>query len=252
MVYKASAQEIYFCSNISDKGEPIGASVSWTLSDKGGYIYIYYTNHKKHIKSKSLIARIMKKTGGNYVNYERRAMELENDNTFASLDYQFIEAGNYKVTVQDNTGKDLAISYLTIITINKAEPNAIDSLTRDRQTAEHSKDPARGYYHARTIFCKTILNGLPTDTGSVFAAGEVNVIVVNNQPLAADSMIVDVFKKGYESEKYPIYITTKTMKIDRNQNRAGFILNIDQTGQYKIVSYNGRSQTISEGYLTIR
>jgi len=253
-INNAGAQEIYFCSHISDQGTPIGASKSWTLGDNGGYIYILCSNHKKHIKSKSLIAHIMKKYNGQYMNYEKRAMELQLDNTIATLDYQFTEEGNYLVSIEDNTGKQLAVNDLSIKLIKKSTLNTPDSVPdiKGAGILKNSKDPMRSYYHARTIFCKTIINGLPSDSSAVFPAGEVNVVVINDHSLESDSMFVDVFKKGYETEKYPIYITTKTIKIDRNKNQAGLTLSFDQTGQYKVVAYNNRSQTISEGYLTIR
>ncbi len=242
---KAVAQDIYFCSSYTNEGKPVGASKSWSLDKNGGYVFILFNSHKRHIKAKSLVIQLMKKTGSQYQRYEKRAMELHLDKNWAILDYQFTEAGDYDAIVQDKTGKELGSDFVTI----KLAPKTEDSTG---SIWKNEVDPTRNYYHAKTIFCKSILNGNPVDSGSVFPYGEINVIIRNDQALATDSIIVDVFKKGYESEKYPIYMTTKNFRIDKSLPDASFSLVFDQTGQYKIVAYNNRSQTIAIGYISVR
>ncbi len=245
-----SAQDIYFCSNYTDNGEPVGASKSWILDQNGGDIYILFNNQNKHIKTKSIVAHILKQSGSKYLNYEKRAMDIKNENTWAILDYQFIEGGNYQVSIEDNTGKILATDNLNIEIRNISE-NLSMGTGRNKNDTVH-KDPDKDYYHATTVFSKSLVNGKPEDIGSIFTAGEVNVFIQNDKPLETDSLIVDVFKKGFETEKYPIYITTKNIAIKLSQKEAGFILNFNETGRYKVVVYNSRSQKISEGYLSIR
>ena len=127
-----------------------------------------------------------------------------------------------------------------------------DSGTDAQQNPVSRKDPDRSYYNAKTIFCRTIVNTNPVDTGSIFKAGELNIDIVNDKPILSDTMIVDVFKKGYETGKYNIYITSKNFWIDGSQQSVNFPLSLDQTGEYKVITYNRRSQTISLGYVTIR
>jgi hypothetical protein len=110
----ARSPDIYFCSNYTDQGAPIGASGTWNLGTNGGFVYILFSNHNKTIKSKSLIAHIMKQAGDNYRNYENRAIKIQNDKTWAVLDYQFTESGNYEVAIQDNDGKELVKGYLIV------------------------------------------------------------------------------------------------------------------------------------------
>ncbi len=248
------AQEIVFCSNYDSKGEPVGASNTWNLDEKGGYVYVLFYNHNKRIKSKKLILNIRKKSGNIYRNYEKRAMEIQSNRTWALLDYQFTEAGNYKCTVQDYEGKELAMNDLTIILKTRTEPENEQNppTINHQQNRVLHKDPDRSYYNAKTIFCRSIVNMVPTNTGSVFKAGELSVEVVNDRPLYTDTMIVDVFKKGFETEKYPIYVTSKNFWIDGSLESAYFSLNLNETGEYKVICYNRRSQTISQGYVTIR
>jgi hypothetical protein len=249
----SNAQDIFFCSNYTTKGVAVDTSKTWKLYEKGGYVYVLFSNHHRAIKSKKLILNIREKSGNFYRNYEKRAMDIQNSRTWALLDYQFIEAGNYECSVQDYEGKILATNDITITL--KIQPKIenekkADTITRPIQTKEN--DPDKSYYNAKTIFCRSIINNIPSDTGSVFRPGELNVEIVNDKALASDSMIVDVFKKGYETEKYPIYITSKNFWIDGSQQSAVFLLNLDQTGEYKIITYNRRSQAISVGFVTIR
>lgn len=249
-----NAQDIYFCSNYTTDGLPAGPLKTWHLGENGGYVYILFNNHKKHIKSKNLIVNITKKTGNTYQNYETKTMDLQPIKTWAVLDYQFTEPGNYKFTVISSKGKDLTTDSVQIFLDKSASTGNPDS-AENQKSGMGSKpisDPDRSYYNAKIVFYKQGNNGNPADTGSVFRAGELNISVVNDQPLATDTMIVDVFKKGYETEKYPIYVTSKNFWIDGSQNKASFTINLDQTGEYKIITYNRRSQTISEAYVTIR
>ena len=208
---------------------------------------------------------VMKQTRKIYKNYEKRVMKLQNSRTWAVLDYQFTEPGNYEVIVKDKNGKSLATNYLAVSQGSSDVKNSKDTDSQQNEKANQktmqfkidsmvaqNKDPDRSYYNAKTIFCRSASNGIPKDTGSVFRAGVVNVEVMNDKALMSDSMTVDVFKKGYATEKYPIYVTSKNFRIDAMQNKAYFALNFDQTGEYKIVSYNRRSQMISEGFVTIR
>ena len=248
--FHTNAQNIFFCSDYNSKGEPIGATKTWNIDEKGRYVYVVFSNHNKVIKSKKLTLNIRKKSGTVYRNYEKRVMKIQSGRTWALLDYQFTEAGDYEVSVMDNQGKVLSTYNFPV--------NLKTTATEDKTSTENLpnkgplKDPDRGYYKAETIFSKLIADGTRADTGSVFRAGELNVEIVNNGPLASDTMIVDVFKKGYETEKYPIYVTSKNFWIDGGQNKASFSLNLDQTGEYKVITYNRRSQTISEGFVTIR
>ena len=226
------AQQVYFCSSYSEEGVPKDASVNWNLGKNGGYIYILYSNKNRHIKSKTLIVTVLKQSKKDYSNYEKKVMPVRNNKNWAVLDYQFIEAGKYAVSVQDKNGKELARNYLTIHLKNR------DTVT------------AKSYYNAITKFSKP--GGMPKDTGAVFGTGEVNVLIMNDKPLKTDSIIIDVFKKGYETEKYSIYVTTKYLPISNEDKVIQFDLEFDQSGQYKISSYNRRSQKISEGFVTIR
>jgi len=250
----ANGQDIYFCSNYAADGSPVGANKTWHLGENGGYVYILFSSHKKRIKSKSLIVNIMQKSGNTYRNYETKTMDLQTVKTWAVLDYQFTESGTYKFTVIDSKGKDLATESVVII-LDKGRITENTNGAEDQKAGIDSKsisDPDRSYYKAKIIFYRSGINSNPDDTGSVFRAGELNITVINDRPLASDTMIVDVFKKGYETEKYPIYVTSKNFWIDGSQNKASFTINLDQTGEYKIITYNRRSQTISEAYVTIR
>src|SRR6185437_10614180 len=197
-----------------------------------------FSNHNKRIKGKSLVLNVLKQSGKDYKNYEKRAMKLGNSGTWALLDYQFIEPGNYEVIAKDNKGNNLATNYISIILNGKSDT----SKPQIKQKQFTGKDPDRDYYNARTIFCRSVVNDDPVDSGSVFRAGEVHVEIINDKALASDSMTVDVFKKGFDTEKFPIYVTTKNMRIDGAQKKVYFVLTFDQTGEYKVKCYNRRSQ----------
>ena len=250
MMGRAAAQDIYFCSDYTIKGEPIGAAKTWNLDTQGRYVYILFSNHNKRIKSSNLVMNLLKQTWKTaaYKNYEKRVMKLQTSGTWAVLDYQFIEPGSYEVIVKDKNGNSLATNYITVILKNSRQAEK----GKDTSKQQIGKDPDRSYYNAKTIFCRSVVNDIPTDTGSVFRAGEVNVEIINDKALASDSMTVDVFKKGFDTEKFPIYVTSKNFRIDAMQNKAFFVLTFDQTGEYRVMCYNRRSQMISVGFVTIR
>lgn len=227
------AQQVSFCSSYSDNGVPKDPSTSWKLGKNGGYIYIIYAGKGKHIKSKSLNIYILKQNNTAYMPYEKKLVPVRSTKNWAVLDYQFIEPGNYEVVVKDYNNKELASNHLSIHMPNEERMHA------------------SGYYHAVTRFSK-VVDGVPADSGTVLAAGQVEILVVNNKSLATDSITIDIFKKGYQTEKYSIYVATKVLVIQDSDRLFRFYYSFDQSGQYKVSAYNRKGEKISDGYVTIR
>ena len=101
-------------------------------------------------------------------------------------------------------------------------------------------------------FCETVEDAKPVKEGTVFKSGQVYVYLMNDKALSTDSIIVDVMKKAYETEKFTIYITTKYYGVNSELRGTFFPLDFDETGQYKVSIYNRRMQKISDGIVTVR
>jgi hypothetical protein len=117
---------------------------------------------------------------------------------------------------------------------------------------DNTKNPDQSYYKATTTFCESVEDGKPVNEGTIFKAGQIYVYVLNDKVLSTDSIIVDVMKKAYETEKFTIYITTKNYGVNGELRGTFFPMEFDESGQYKISIYNRRMQRISEGVVTIR
>lgn len=354
--------QLFFCGNYTDTGEPMNVSNTFSLGEKGGYVYMLYSNKKKVIHSKALNIVLAKQVGKDYLPYAKDQMDVQDKKTWAVEDYHFTESGTFKVSILDGS-HEIGKAFLSVFLKNskngdqtaKNDPdqgyyNATVSfctgvedgkqvgvgstfttgkvtvfLANDKELSsdsmsvmvykkgpgsatydqyvdyakyginpvikrtyfewdfteggeysveiynhkyakmgvgyitiqgsgvvDKSKDPDQSYYTATTTFCESVADGKPVGENTTFKTGQVYIYVLNDKALSTDSIIVDVMKKAYETEKFSIYITTKYYGVGATLRGTYFPLDFDESGQYKVSIYNRRMQRISEGVLTVR
>jgi len=126
--------KLYFCDDVTEAGEPIGHATEWSISPtEGGYIYGLYTNNKKPIKDAQLGIKLERKNDmGAYELFDELTVETEAGKTWIFFELQFTEEGDYRVTMMDASGKNLAIENLTLA--YSAESEVIEDISD-----EHAK-----------------------------------------------------------------------------------------------------------------
>jgi hypothetical protein len=225
---------ISFCTSV-EEGKPKGLGSAFTT----GKLTVFLDNDKP-FSTDSMVVMVYKKGAGSttYDQYsDNKKYVISRTSSKTYFEWTFNEGGEYSVEVYNGKYAKMGTGYVTI---------------QNSGTIDKTKDPDQSYYNATATFCLSVADGKPVNSGETFKAGEIYLYLINDKPLATDSIIVDVMKKAYESDKYNIYITTKDYGVEGKLKGTFFPLELDETGKYKISVYNRRMQRISEGMVTIR
>jgi hypothetical protein len=251
----AFSQAVYFCSNITENGEPLGVANSWSIDQDGGYTFILYNNGGEPIKGKMLNLDIAKQEDRVYNSIDKKIITSKGKNNWAVLDYEFREPGNYRVTVVDKKGKRLAIGYVTI-NLLKDNPNASATSKDKRHQFDDMEVTDESYYNAKISFCAAIKDNKPTDVRDSFAVSDgqqyayVYIYVLNDKPLKADSIMVDIYRKHGQS--YNEYINTYNYGVSSKLPGAYFPLSFYEPGDYSITVYNKeKNYMVASGHVEI-
>ncbi|MBW8049613.1 MAG: caspase family protein [Cytophagales bacterium] len=248
----AFSQKVYFCSNYTEEGEPIGKSNTWTIKPTGGYVYILYNNGSDNIITSKLSLSINKLSGTKYDQYDTRSITLESKKNWALYDYQFTEAGEYRITFLDANEKELDRDY---VTIKLSEGSQADFQYEYADTNDQSEVVSTDYYVSSALtFCEGVDKkgkcfkpakkwNLGKNGCSVFCK------VDNKAPLKTSQLIVDVFKK--EGTDYSKFVDTKYIDIEPDKNSVFFKYTFDESGEYKFNVYNKGEAWINTEYVTI-
>ncbi|RYD74682.1 MAG: hypothetical protein EOP53_17840 [Sphingobacteriales bacterium] len=231
------AQNLYFCSDITSTGEPIGIASSWTITSGGGFVQLLFNNGGKPIKSGILAVKIDKEDGKNYTKFDSKVMDVEANQTYTSYNYNFKEAGNYRVTILDNNKLELAKGYVTI------------SLKGGGSTNYGSVS-----YNAKMTFTTDVVDGEPADDYTTFniasTGGYIYVYVMNDKRLGITSTTLKVKRKSgsYYSEE----VASEDYTV--NPDKAGTFMKYTfySAGDYKVEFLDKENNTtIATGYVTI-
>lgn len=235
-------QAVYFCSNVSETGEPIGVSTTWSIDPDGGFAFILFNNGSDPIKGNILNLDIAKQEDKIYNSIDKKIIQSKGKNHWAVYDYEFKEPGNYRVTVVDKKGKRLAIGYATVNMIKDNDPNATATSKGKRHQYDDMEVTDESYYNAKLSFCAAIKDNKPTDIRDSFAvtSGQqyayVYIYVLNDKPLKADSIMVDIYRK--HGSNYNEYINTYNYGVSSKLPGAYFPLSFYEPGEYSITVYN--------------
>lgn len=231
----ANAQrKIYFCSDYTSSGEPIGISPSWVIKPEGGKVYMLYKNDGVNISTGTIYIYVDKLSGGTYTEYATKSLTPDKYKSWCIYDYTFTEAGDYKVTFVDAGKKNLATDYVSI------------------SMKESTKLSSDYYSGSRVIFCEDVTsNGDPITKSDVFNIGRdggyVYVLVDHLKELKTTEIIVDIWK----GEGYTEFVETKRFTVEDNWVWTKFKYTFYAAGDYKISVYNKDEVFINTGYVTI-
>jgi hypothetical protein len=114
IVNTAKSQKIYFCEGVDDDGNPISTSSTFYIPYDGGY---FYSLVKLPIATNcSEVYYDIYDVKGGAENYNTTLTQsgLSNQWDWFWKKLYFYEAGNYRIIVNDCTGRQLVSGYVTV------------------------------------------------------------------------------------------------------------------------------------------
>lgn len=239
---QAQSKKLYFCSDYTATGEPVGVSSVWSISPTGGNVYMLYQNGGINISTPTIYVYVDKLSDGSYKEYATKSLIPDKYKSWAIYDYTFTEAGDYKITFLDASKNTLATEYCTIKfkTASAAVGTKTSGITSDY------------YINSKVTFCeKVTASGEPVTPSDVFrigtGGGYVQVLVAHTQPMKTTELIVDIWKgSGYNE-----FVETKRIIVQENWSWTNFEYTFLTPGNYKFAVYNKEETAINTGYVTI-
>ncbi len=233
---------IYFCSDYTQTGDPIGETVVWDTKPAGGSIYILYQNNGLNFNTNVLLIMIEKlDTNKVYKGYTTKSIFPDRKKNWAAYNFKFTEAGEYKVRFIDAKNNELAAGFVTIKIADLKNKKLTDKVVI-------------GYYDGTILtFCEGIdeQNISPIAPSAVFNistnGGCIYVILECPKILNTDAVFVDI----YEGTYYDNLVETKNFRVNPNKLKTFFKYTFSKPGNYKLDIYNNNSIKIHTGTLTI-
>jgi hypothetical protein len=234
----AMKAQLLFCGNYTDTGEPMEVSERWNLGEKGGYVYMYYSNKNKVIKTKTLNVVVKKMISGSYLSYDKKPMEIQDKKTWGVIDYHFTESGSYQVSIEEPSGKELSRSI------------AIIMLKGSAQEKEMNENPDQSYYKATLTFCTAITDDAPQGIGSTFTTGYIYLFVQNDRPILTDSLTIKYLRRLKDTDPYTLF-DTRSVTTVKSSNSVYFKHTFNEGGDYMVEAYNGKNAKVASAHVTI-
>jgi hypothetical protein len=237
---QAQSKKLYFCSDYTATGEPVGVSSVWNISPSGGNVYMLYQNGGVNISTPAIYVYVDKLSGGSYKEYSTKSVVPDKYKNWVIYDYTFTEAGDYKITFLDGSKNTLATEYCTI-------------KFKSGTTAAKTSGVTSDYYaDSKVMFCENVTtDGDPITRSDVFNIGPnggyVQVLVKNPKAMKTTEIIVDIWR----GEGYAEFVETKRFTIEDSWAWTNFEYIFYTTGNYKFSVYNKEETFINTGYVTI-
>jgi hypothetical protein len=241
-------KKLYFCSDYTSTGEPVGTSSVWSISSKGGNVYMVYKNGGANILSGVIYIFIDKLNSANeYKEYATKTLVPYKFMNWALYDYKFTEAGEYKVKFLDDLYAELATEYVTIKMKDETVPTTTTSTTGTGEKVDMN------YYTGTKIYlCENVsAEGDPITPSEVFnipPAGAYTYVLVNAyKELKTTQFVVDV----YTGDNYKDFVETKYIEVTPTSKWSYFKYSFYKAGKFKISVFNKDWVPVGSSYVTI-
>jgi hypothetical protein len=111
-----SGSQVYFCSDVSSTGQPIGADQSFTVNSGGGWVMVLVKNGDgRALNTSSFIVDIYKKKNGEYTFYETKNVTgVLSSSDYDYFKYTFYDSGDYRFSVYNADSKLIQDGYVTV------------------------------------------------------------------------------------------------------------------------------------------
>jgi len=237
-----AAQSIYFCTGHTSDGDPINPVNTFKIKPSGGYLYILFNNDGKKIETGLIYLFIDKKMNGNFEPFDSKVLRLDSATTWTAYNYKFSEPGKYLIYFLDSKQNKIAQDTLHV------ELESEFKRYRQDVTSDY-------YYNCEMVFCEIVLGGKPIRiTNHAYLKknnGLIYVYLNNGTPFNTPALIVDVWKKGNDTEDYDEFIETKYFKIDPEWSDTYFKYIFKEPGEYKFSVYNKHEALIISNYIQV-
>jgi hypothetical protein len=259
------AQNLYFCDNFTDAGEPMGITNSKVFDSRGGYVYFLYDNGKKNIKSKVLLISIAVQKNNDYSSYDTKVFDnVNHDKNWAVYDYNFTEPGNYRVSILDGEKKELAKGFITVTFKEEKQTDNQDYVNKDQDQDQdqdngdnqETYDPVdNNYYNAKMTFTTDVQDGKPVDDYETFtiqpAGGAIYIYVMNDKPLKSAGINLIIKRMSEETYSYDEEITNEPYTINGKIPGTFLQYTFTKAGKYEVRITNKDDVLIAKGFVTI-
>ncbi len=235
----ALSQQIYFCYNVTDKGDPVNPIEEITLRQGPEYFNILLTNHKSLRELIYLYIEI--KDGNKYEPLESKVLRNINELHFVKYNYRFINSGEYRITFKTPERRKIAEAKINV----KQAASGIGNETEVSSTY---------YEDTQIILCERILDEKPVDFIKYARLdqkdGLIYVYIKADKPLNTKYVLADVWRKNEKTGDFSEFVSSKKFKTKKEWGYTFFKVKFPQKGEYKITLYNDNEKIIKSAYIT--
>ncbi len=236
------AQQVYFCSEVRGDGTPIGHTNNWAVGEDGGVIVVVYDNGMQNIPGGDVLIQIAQKTvtTGKMDVIERFQIPVSAPGNWATLEYHFPKAGDYRVTFLNSREVRLGSGKVTV----EIDPSI------------KSADDRQGKYSkCKVQFCEKVdYSGHPIDQKNVFdfSGGErrFTVHINNKAPLLTDTIFVDVFRytgNGTDAN----HIESLDIPVQPSWDHCSFEYSVFEPGEFMLDIFNKNDVWINSAQVKV-
>ncbi|MEZ4879357.1 MAG: caspase family protein [Chitinophagales bacterium] len=212
----------------NNTGDYTDEASAWNITDDASYIYVYYDNAGSKMTGTTWLYIDKKNEKGDYVPYGTE--EFENGNTWSVYDFNFKDAGDYKISAV----KELKYLATTYATVSKKGSNNNYSSNNSDKTISLCED-----YNKTT----GKPSGIYTTWNIKEDGGYVYVVYENGGKKINDKLWLYVDKEN-TSGNYIAY-DTKTFDNTDGKSWAMYDYNFKEPGNYKISAVNSFGEQAS-------
>ncbi|NLT51166.1 MAG: hypothetical protein GXX85_09640 [Ignavibacteria bacterium] len=233
-----SSQQIYFCYNVTDKGDPVNPIEEITLRQGPEYFHILLKNQKELRELVYLYIEI--KDGNKYEPLESKVLRNINELNFVKYNYRFINSGEYRITFKTPERRKIA----------EAKINVKQAAFEKGNEVEVS---STYYEDTQIIICERIIDEKPIDFIKYARLsrndGFIYVYIKADKPLNTKYILSDIWQKKDNTSEFTEFVSSKKLKTNKEWEYTFFKVKLPQKGEYKITLYNDNKKIINSAYI---
>lgn len=274
------AQQLHFCEQYTDKGEPKNSKDTWSLGDDNSVkVGFLYHNGKTTMDFNKVYFLIEDKANPKMI--DEAELRVNPQMNWVATDHYFKRAGEFMVTVYGPGKQALASKLITIVDgagptkvteVTEAKP--LKELNKQKETAEtkeegddnsqpavtrvkYSKEEVEKvhyYDNSRLMFGDKFTGENLENPRTSFVLGKngvyVEMLLVTQKPVNAENIMVDVWKKA-DGGEYTQHVGDKKVATKTGEKLTDFHFSFFDPGEYKVSLFSADNTWICSGYLTV-
>ncbi len=243
---KVSGQSLYISDGKIENGSyTVNSNHSLSFENHKAFNKVVFISGAILVNNPVLI--IAKKTGEEYQLTNYRNFDSKNSNNEYTVDINWMEDGDFKLSVQ--CGQVNIISDYYTVDINEYDA-LIDFADAD---LNEYNDPNSTFYYinSKVEFCLSLTQSSePDGLNDEFKPGNVVIYITNDKPIIAQEVKVSVIIiKGKHKQEL---LEEKTYQINSGDTAVSFNYYFGNKGSYLISVYTSDDVWINDGYMKIK